>query len=227
MPKQLDKKSSEILKNALELYNIEIMLDTQIKELIGDNKISGFITTKGEVVDCDMVVYSTGIKPNINILENTQIKTNKGIVVNEKMETSVVDIYASGDIAEFNDEVYGLWNVAIGQGKTAGYNIVGKNSIYEHIVPVTTLNAFNLSLFSMGEIDEDKATDILVEELENSGYQKVLINSNKIIGAIVIGDIRKSPALKIAMEKEIDLSDVDIKNVSIDEIINIIREKAK
>ncbi|WP_099189356.1 NAD(P)/FAD-dependent oxidoreductase [Tepidibacter mesophilus] len=227
MPKQLDEKSSEILKNALEVYNIEVMLNTQIKELLGDNKISGFITAKGETIDCDMVVYSTGIKPNINILENTQIKTNKGVIVNEKMETSVTDIYASGDIVEFNDEVYGLWNIAIGQGKIAGYNIVGKNSIYQQIVPVTTLNAFNLSLFSMGVIDEDKAKDILVEELENNTYQKVLINNNKIIGAIVIGDIRKSPALKIAIEKEISLSSVDIKNISIDEIIEIIRKKSK
>lgn len=78
--------------------------------------------------------------------------------------------------------IYGLWNVAIGHGKTAGYNIVGKDSIYEHIVPVTTLNAFNLSLFSMGIVDESKATDIIIEDRSEEGiYNKVLIIDDKVI----------------------------------------------
>lgn len=226
MPKQLDETSSKILENAVKSHNIEIMLNTQIKEISGGDKASSFITSSGESIKCDMVIYSVGTKPNIDILKNTNIKTNKGIIVNEKMETSVENVYAAGDVVEFNNGLYGLWNIAIEQGKTAGNNIVDKNSIYEHIVPVTTLNAFNLSLFSMGVIDEDKATDTLSEKNDNK-YQKIFINNNRIVGAIVIGDIKKSPILKTAIERDIDLSDIEIKRVSIDEIIEIIRKKAK
>ncbi len=226
MPKQLDEKASKIVEKAAKEHGIEIILNTQIKEIAGGSEVEGFITKEGKNTKCDMVIYSVGIKPNIDILKGTKIKTNKGVIINEKMNTSVKDVYAAGDIAEFNSEVYGLWSIAIEQGKTAGYNMVGENSIYKHIIPVTTLNAFSISLFSMGEIDEEKATNILVEESENNQYQKIFINNNKVIGAIVVGDIKKSPILKTAIEKEIDLRDVDIKNITIDELMKIIKIKS-
>ncbi|AOT69014.1 NAD(P)/FAD-dependent oxidoreductase [Geosporobacter ferrireducens] len=226
MPRQLDEKASKILEKVVKSFGIEIMIGTQITEITGTDKVLGFKTSAGQSDQCDMVLYSVGVKPNIEILKETPVLTNKGIVVNEKMETNVSDIYAAGDIAEYHSEIYGLWNIAIGHGKVAGYNIMGKNSTYEHIVPVTTLNAFNLSLFSMGIVEEDQATNIVLEDQsEENIYNKVYIKNNKVIGAIVIGDIRHSPALKTAIEKEIDLGDVDLNRVSFGELLEIIKER--
>ncbi|KNF09510.1 nitrite reductase NasD [Gottschalkia purinilytica] len=225
MPRQLDENASQILTNSVKSHGIEILFNTQIKEILGDDKVSGFTTQENKNIDCDMVIYSAGIRSNIDIVNNTNIKTNKGIIVDENMRTNVENIYAAGDVAEFDGYTYGLWNVAIEQGKTAGYNIIGKDIKYTPPIPATLLNAFNLSIFSMGVVDENKATNVLVEKLNNGNYQKVLINNGKVIGAIVINDMKKSSILKIAIEKEIDLSDINIEDICIDDLINIIGQR--
>ncbi|RKD31939.1 NAD(P)/FAD-dependent oxidoreductase [Thermohalobacter berrensis] len=228
MPKELDKKASKILERAIKNHNIKVMLNTEVNEVLGENKVKGFKTKDGIVIECDGVVYSIGIKPNIDILEGTGIETNYGVIVNEKMETNVKDVYAAGDVAEYDNNIYGLWNIAIGQGKVAGYNMVGKEAIYEHIVPVTRLSAFNLSLFSMGDVNEADASEILVEDnSEKNSYKKILIKDNKVIGAVVIGNIKSSPVLKKAIENETDLSGIDYKNMSIDEFVDTLKSKKR
>lgn len=224
MRTQLDEKASKLLEKAVLSSNIQILFNTQVSEVKGYDKVEGFMTTDGKSYECDTIIYSVGTKPNIDILNNTPIKTNNGIIVNEKMETNVESIYAAGDVAEYNNQIYGLWNIAIGQGKVAGYNIIGKDSIYKNIIPLTTLNAFNLSLFSMGIVDESKATDIVIDDRSEEGiYNKVLINNDKVIGAIVVGNIKVSPALKSAIEKETSLKGIDYNNTSFDELIQVIK----
>lgn len=224
MGKQLDEKASKILERAVVASGVQVLFSTQISEVKGTDNVEGFMSTDGNSYDCDTIIYSVGTKPNIDVLENTPLNTNNGVIVNEKMMTNVSDIYAAGDVAEYNNQIYGLWNIAIGQGKVAGYNIVGKDNVYEHIVPVTTLNAFNLSLFSMGIVDESKATDIIIEDRSEEGiYNKVLISDDKVIGAIVVGNIKSSPALKAAIENEVSLKGIDYKNISFDDLIQVIK----
>ena len=226
MPRQLDERASQILKKAAESCGITILTDTKVSEITGSKEVQGFGTAEKEALTCDMVIYSAGIQPNTELFKGTSIQINQGVIVNEKMETNLEGIYAAGDIAEFRGEIYGLWNIAIGHGKTAGYNIAGKKSIYEPIVPVTTLNAFNLALFSMGKIEEAAADHIILEDrTEESLYNKVYIKNNKVIGAIVIGNIKYSPLLKTAIEKEILLKDEALKKMSFDEILEFIKDK--
>ena len=138
------------------------------------------------------------------------------------METNIENIYAAGDVVEFDNNIYGLWNIAIGQGTIAGYNMIGKNTIYKPIAPVTTLSAFNISLFSMGNINEDNSTNVVISE-EGNSYNKILINNNKIVGAIVVGNIKSSPILKKAIEEKIDLGEIDFSNVYIADLIETIK----
>ncbi|PAB59779.1 NAD(P)/FAD-dependent oxidoreductase [Anaeromicrobium sediminis] len=223
MPKQLDMKASEILKDTVESSGVNILLNTGVNEILGENRVEGVSSDKYDHVACDMVIYSTGIKPNISMTKDTNIKTNRGIIVDDKMRTSIENIYAAGDVAEYKGHVYGLWNIAIEQGKTAGHNMVCEGENYKEVVPVTTLNAFGIGLFSMGTIEE--ADYVIVEEPEENKYEKIFIKDNRVIGAIVVGDVKKSPALKKAIEKEINLEEVDFENVSINELIGIIKNK--
>jgi nitrite reductase (NADH) large subunit len=207
------KLSKELLGNLAE---DNVLLQNQ--EWYQENNVDLQLNTE--------VIYSTGIEANLNLVEGTDIKRNKGIIVDQKMETNIPDIYAAGDVIEFNNLIYGLWNLAINQGKVVGYNIIGEEKYYEQIIPLVTLRAFNLNLFSMGLVEADKATDFIVEQNEaERTYSKIFIKDNLIIGAIVIGDIRKSPVLKKAIEQEIDISTIDYKNVSIDQFLEIIRNK--
>ena len=225
MPRQLDSRSSEILKHAIESFNIKVLLNTQIEKVIGNGSVEGILTNDGNIIDCNILGYSVGTRPNIDILEHTSIEKNKGVIVNNRMQTNVKSIYAAGDVAEFDGKVAGLWNIAIEQGKTAGYNMAGKDTIYKNIVPVTTLNAFGISLFSMGEVDENKCNQTLVDDnLSNTAYKRIFINDNKVVGAIVIGDTKKSPVLKSAIEAQTPLNDFAISNISAEDLLNSLKK---
>ncbi|MBZ9624188.1 FAD-dependent oxidoreductase [Clostridium sp. FP2] len=218
MPYQLDNKASEILRDIIQGYGIEILTNTGVVKITGDTKVASILIDKEVKLKCDMVIYSTGIKANKELISNTKVETARGIVVNNKMETNIKNIYAAGDIAQFDNKVIGLWNIAIAQGKVAGYNIAGKETVYENVTPVTTLNAFGISLFSMGCVDESESTKVLLDEDVNFKiYRKIFIKNNKVIGAIVIGDMKRSPLLKSAIEKGIRIGDV---NLSVDELLD-------
>lgn len=221
MPHQLDNKASEMLKNIIQGYGIQVLTKTTVIEIIGDTKVEGIITDKKMKLKCDMVIYSTGIKPNVDLIEDTKVEIARGILVNNKMETNIRDIYAAGDVAEFNNQIAGLWSIATAQGKVAGYNITGKEAVYENITSITTLNAFNISLFSMGCTDEIKSTKALIEEnINENQYKKIFIKNNKIVGAVVIGDTKQSSLLKTAIEKEILLNEDDLSSTSIADLLD-------
>ncbi|MGV8981226.1 NAD(P)/FAD-dependent oxidoreductase [Clostridium sp.] len=220
MPRQLDERASQILKTAIEGFKTKVLLNTQIVKILGENKVSGVEIKGGKTIDSDMVIFSVGIRANKELLEDTEVKTNIGIVVNDRMETNVENVYAAGDVAELNGRIVGLWNIAIEQGKTAGYNIVGKQAVYTGIVPVTVLNAFNIALFSMGEVDEKQCDKTIIEESTDSlSYKRLFISDNKIIGAIVIGDNKYSTLLKNAIEKKIAFSNIDLLNVGVNDLL--------
>ncbi|HEY8889504.1 MAG TPA: FAD-dependent oxidoreductase [Clostridium sp.] len=220
MPRQLDKRASEILKTAIEGFKTKVLLKTQIVKILGGNKVKGVKTMDEKTIDCDMVIFSVGIRANKELLESTPIKTNNGIVVNERMETNIENVYAAGDVAELNGKIVGLWNIAIEQGKTAGYNIVGRHAVYNGIVPVTILNAFNTALFSMGEIDEKLCDRAITDESSDSlSYKRLFIRDNKIIGAIVIGDNKYSALLKNAIEKRIVFLSIDLLNAGVNDLL--------
>ncbi len=225
MPKQLDHKASTIVEKVIQAQDIEVLTNTQISEITGNACVQGFLTADNENHPCDTVLYSIGICPNTHGFTDTNLMINKGIVVNEKMQTNIPHIYAAGDVAEFQDEIYGLWNIAIEQGKIAGYNMVGKESYYTPITPVTTLTAFGISLFSMGIVDETKSTHVVMEDQsEQNMYSKIFIRNQTVIGAIVIGTIKSSPALKSAIENKIPLGDLNFSNVSVETLIEIIKK---
>lgn len=220
MPRQLDKRASELIMKAIENFNIKLFLNTQISEVIGKDKVESVKTNNGDNIHCNMVIYSVGIRPNKSLTENTPINTNLGVVVNNKMQTSIENVYAAGDVAELEGKIGGLWSVALEQGKTAGYNMAGKEVIYTPSAPVTIMNAFNISLFSMGNIDESSCDVTLIDDiLDELSYKRLFIKDNKIIGAILIGDTKQSSLLKNLIEKEIILSDVDLSVESVNELL--------
>ncbi|ADL53157.1 NAD(P)/FAD-dependent oxidoreductase [Clostridium cellulovorans] len=219
MPNQLDDNASAILKEKVEAHGIDVITSSVIKEITGDEKVQGVLLEDREEIKCDMVIFSTGIMPNIDILKGSNIQCNRGVLVNNKMETNVADIYAAGDVAELNSQIPGLWNIATSQGQVAGYNIVGKEAIYQNITPVTSLNGLDIALFSVGIVDESKSSMALVDENKiTKEYKKIFIKDSFIVGAIVIGDIKKSPLLKGAIEKRISLEDVDFSAITVDEL---------
>lgn len=229
MPRQLDYKASEILLKAVEASNAKVLLNTEVIAIKGQDKVESVIAKSrnstdgdaGQSINCDMVIYSVGIRPNKKLYENTTILTNIGVLVNDQMQTNIENIYAAGDIAEYCGKIGGLWPVAIEQGKTSGYNIAGKDICYTGLLPVTTINAFNLSIFSIGSIDEGNATLTLTDNPEDDkSYKRLFIKDNTIIGAIIIGDTKYNNMLKKLVTDKTNISVYNLSNISVNELLD-------
>lgn len=219
MPRQLDENGSKVLFNIIESYGIKILLNTGVTKIIGENGVEEIETSNGDKISCDMIIYSAGTRCNTEIVKGSKIKTNKGIIVNDKMETNIENVYAAGDVAEFNNTVVGLWSIAVNQGKIAGYNIIGNSNVYKNIIPLAAMNAFNISLFSMGLIDQEKCSNVLTkEDKQENKYIKIFIDKKRVVGAILIGNTGNTLLLKSAIEKQIVLDNINFSSISVKEL---------
>ncbi|KAA0784749.1 NAD(P)/FAD-dependent oxidoreductase [Bacillus sp. BPN334] len=225
MGRQLDEKVSLLLKEKIESAGVKVYLNINIDSILGEEVVTGIKMNGEQLIDCDSVVYSIGVIPNIDLVNNTPIHVNRGIIVNEKMETNIESIYAAGDVAEVNGEIGGLWGRAMDQGKIAGSNMVSNPAIYKEAIPTTIFNAFDVSLFSIGFVNEKQCDTTIVEEDGKERYTKLFIKNHRIVGVISLEGVVASIPYKSAIEKQVLLEEIDMKNTNISEIMNKVKEK--
>ncbi|RLD63969.1 MAG: hypothetical protein DRJ01_02350, partial [Bacteroidetes bacterium] len=158
----------------------------------------------GEELVADTIVISAGIRPRLELAKNTDIKINKGIIVDDFMETSVKNIYAAGDISEHNNICYGLWLPAKEQGFIAAQNMTNLKTKYSGSKIETRMKVTGISLFSAGDINKN---DALINRItNNTSYQKTIIKNDNLIGAISIGDSKSASTLAKIFEGKTELN---------------------
>lgn len=224
MARQLDEKTSKLLRRKIEEAGVDIYLNASLKKIVGDDQVNG-IVLNDQLISCDSVIYSIGVVPNLDLVEDTVIQSNRGIIVNEMMETNIEDVYAAGDVTELNGEVEGLWGRAMDQGKVAGKNMAAVHEVYEKTTPFTVFNAFNMSLFSIGMVDEGLCDTTIMDEDEDEKYTRIFIKDEKIVGVISLEGIVASTPYKMAIEKKISLNGISLDTVSVKELMSFVKEK--
>lgn len=202
LPRQLDQELSSYVKEQLEARKLNIHLSAAAQEIVGDEKVTSVRIKDGRNISADLVLFSAGIRPNLEIVEGTDIQINKGIIVDGFMRTSVKNIYAAGDVAEMKGSAMGLWSVAMDQGKVAGKNMVGNSIIYAPIQPATMLSIGGLSLFSAGEINHEKKTLVYRSQ---EVFHKLFVEEGKLIGGVLTGDVKKMAKLKKAVNDKVEI----------------------
>ena len=192
-PKQLDEQGSTVLKAALEKAGVTIHTNRYVVAVEGEDKVRGVKLDNDQHLRADIVIMNTGIAPNKEIVEN-KLSSNRGIVVNERMETSVEGIYACGDCSEFDGKVVGLWQVALEQGKVAGANAVGDTLVYKDEIQPVTFSGMNMDVFSMGDIDNEYGDYQVMSQVDvkNNQYKKLYFDNEKLVGGILLGDVSKA-----------------------------------
>ena len=206
--RQLDSESSLLLQTAVEDQHISVILGDSVKSINGETSVDSVTLNSGKIIEADLVLFSTGISPNINIAANTDITSNKGILVNEYMESSIKDIYACGDIAEFKGRVYGNWPVAVAMGKTAGKNAVGHKTELSLPLSVFSFNSMGLTLLSVGEMPKDPFKTIIFKDTENKIYRKLFFLNDILTCGILIGDTKSSAKLISAINSSKSLKEI-------------------
>lgn len=186
LPRQLDSETSEVLKEALEEEGMTIHTDGTLKEAIGDTKVEKVILTDGTTFDCQLVLFSVGVRSNLEPASEV-LESDRGIQVNEHLETSVEDIWAAGDCAEISGRTMGLWTSSNEMGKIAGTNMSGGDMTYGLPALFTNLKIGSVRLFSSGSHEGEESW----ERKEDGTIQKLFFKDGKIIGGILYGNTSK------------------------------------
>jgi NAD(P)H-nitrite reductase large subunit len=156
----LDPKASDMVEAVLRKAGVNFATGQSVQKIIGkpenDGAVGGVILTKGDQVPCDLVIVAIGVIPRTELATGTALKVNRGIVVDNYMQTNVPDVYASGDVAEAYDFILGqnrllpLWPLAVLEGRVAGYNMAGQKTCYEGGTNMSSLKYFGIPIVSIG-----------------------------------------------------------------------------
>ncbi|MEE4193755.1 MAG: FAD-dependent oxidoreductase, partial [Anaerolineae bacterium] len=211
LPRQLDAEGAAVLTHHLEGFGMTLLTD-QVTESITQNESKLHVSLKSGIeLDADMVIFSTGIRSNCGVWQAAGVETNRGLLVNEFMETNLPDVFAAGDVAEFEGIVYGIIPVAREQAKAAAQNMVkDRSSVYPGTVPSTRLKIAGLAFNALGEstLEGADVTVLRLSKPQEKRYERLAIKGGKVVGAIVFGDNSRSSAFKNLISDGTDVSAV-------------------
>ncbi len=203
LPRQMDPEGAKILQGKMEEMGFSFYLTGQSEEILGREKVEGLRLKDGRVVDGQMVIISAGVRPNLRLATQMGIETKNGILVDDRMETKIKGIFAAGDVAEHRGRVYGIWPASQKQGEVAGVNMAGGNALYRGTVVSNTLKVVGIDLTSIGEIDTEGRLECVVRsDREKCTYCKLTFKEDKIVGCILLGNIRGQSEILGAIEQK-------------------------
>lgn len=187
LPRQLDVAGAARLQSMLEEMGFRFYLGAKTKALSGPSQVGEVHLEDGQNLDTEMVMISAGVRPNLELGRQLGVDVEKGILVDEHLQTSLPSVFAAGDAAECQGRLYGIWPAAMEQGRMAGRNMTGNKDAYRGTVMANTLKVVGIDLASAGEIDAEDELDSRVRNTDET-YRKVVLDDGRIIGCIMLGD---------------------------------------
>jgi len=210
LPRQLDEECGTMLKTEIENRGIKVELSAITEEILGNRRVTGIKLKDGRILEADIVLIQAGIRPTTLLAKSGNIETEKGIIVNEFLETSEKDIYAVGDCVQYKNQIWGIIPACIEQSKIVAASALGLKKVeYKGTTPKNSLKIIGLELTSIGIIDPSKEErggwEILKKADEKDCcYQKIILKDNKLKGAILFGDSQAQSYVYSKMEKDVD-----------------------
>ncbi|MBL8077753.1 MAG: NAD(P)/FAD-dependent oxidoreductase [Anaerolineales bacterium] len=227
----LDEHESRIVEARLQVEGVTLHFHSELKEIIGKgSKVSGVRLQDGNILKCDLVAYAIGIKPRIELAREAGLTLDRGILVNEFLQTNFPDIYAAGDVAQVYDPMTGysvldsLWSPARDQGRIAGLNMAGQNKPYIKSVPFNVTRLAGLTTTIIGAVGHGHDDDIVGiargdsetwRELPDaivaqSGFDtnhvRIIVGEKNLLGAVVMGDQTLSTPLQKIIARKLDIT---------------------
>lgn len=190
LPRQMDPEGAAVLKAQMENMGFTFYLGAKTKEITGGDRAAGVLLEDGTRLEGDLVIISAGVRPRAELAKKLGLTIDKGVVVNDRMETELEDIYAAGDLIEHRERFYGIWPAAQKQGEVAGTNMAGGDAVYEGTTMSNVLKVVGVDLAAAGDIDADSEFDSIVQkDREKFVYKKLVIKGGILSGCILYGDI--------------------------------------
>ncbi len=205
LSRQLDADGSEILMSLLKQKGLSFKLGYSTTSINGNKSVKSISLNSGEELDADAVILSVGVRPRLELTKKIDVEINKGIIINDFMETSAKNIYAAGDISEHKNICYGLWLPSKEQGLAAGQNMTGVKTKYFGSKIEARMKVTGISLFSAGDFNKEDAEIKTIKHDEI--YKKIVFKGNNLFGAISIGDNKFASTLSKIFDKKLYLNE--------------------
>jgi nitrite reductase (NADH) large subunit len=190
MERQLDAPAAELLKSLVELKGIQILLNANTARFHGESCVEGVELTDGRRIDADAVIFAAGIRPSIALAKQAGIAVNRGIMVDDVLQTGSPGIFALGECAEHRGTCYGLVEPAYEQARVLARHLAGKPANYQGSVVATNLKVSGVSVFSAGDfIGADGSEAIVLNDIRHGTYKKLVISAGRLTGAVLVGDV--------------------------------------
>ena len=215
MERQLDRIASTLLSENVQNRGIQIYFDNEVSTVFEDeitpNKLSISLKT-GKVINANAIVYAIGTLPNIELAKSAGIKHTRGVIVNQYLQTNNPSVFALGEIAEFNNSLFGITSAAEQQADIAAKFILGDlNSIYKGSILMNILKFEDLDLCSIGMVNTPKNDpsyeEIVLMDVTKHFYKKCIVKNDLLLGAILMGDKNEFAEFKRFIEDKIELSE--------------------
>src|SRR6202163_428815 len=190
MERQLDAPAAELLKTLVERKGIKILLNANTAVLHGETRVETVELADGRRIDADAVIFAAGIRPNTALAKEAGIPVNRGIVVDDVMQTGTSGIFALGECAEHRGICYGLVEPAYEQARVLARHLAGSTAAYSGSVVATNLKVSGVSVFSAGDfMGADGSEAILLNDARAGTYKKLVVSDGRLTGAVLVGDV--------------------------------------
>ena len=211
----VDEATSALAQGALEKAGIQVITNHTVTKVMGDvgGAATGVYLDDSTLIPCQLVIMAIGVRPRLDIVAGTGIKTNRGILVDRQMMTSQPGVYACGDVAEAHDFVYGsnrlspIWPNAYIGGRVAGFNMAGRVTQYAGGTAMNSLKYFGLAIASAGiAVPPDSTYEVVSDSFDHTS-KKVVLKDGLIMGMVFCGDVDKSGVVFGLMRDRVNVDD--------------------
>lgn len=211
LSRQLDSLGSQLLSEQMERMGCDIYYNEEVQLFYGRSKLTGIGLKSGKKISCDAVIMAIGTSPNIELAKKSDLSCKRGVVVDDRMQTSDPAIFAIGEIAEFNDMMYGITAAAEQQAEVVAQYLNGDISSYYEgstLMNIIKIQGFDLCSIGLSESpDEKNYEEIVFIDKAKRFYKKCIIHQDRLVGAILIGDKAEFQEFRNLIENKIELSE--------------------
>ena len=188
MERQLDAEGARLLKRALEAQGIRVLLQAQTRAIHGASSVESVELQDGQRIACGLVVMAVGVRANTALAETAGLPTRRGILVDDRLQTSVPGIHAIGDCIEHAGACYGLVEPAYEHARIVAKTLCGEAASYPGSVLATNLKVSGVPVFSAGDFEGAGAEPIVVRDEVTPAYRKLVVRDGRLAGVVLVGD---------------------------------------
>lgn len=210
--RQLDHELSKKLEKSLNDMGIKTFTGKATEEILAnDGKVSGIKLSNGEEIKADVIMVQAGVRSIIDLAKNSNLEVDRGIIVNDNLQSKKENVYAAGDCAQIGNFTIGLWTASQEMGKIVGRNMTGAKETYEKPKPFSTLMIGNIKVFSAGMTSGEGIEEMKAEK--DGNIYKLFKKDGKFVGGILWNDIKMQNDVKDLVFNGKNLEDTKLSEI--------------